>query len=76
MKTKLLSFDFTTQPLPNNLKNKTSKTVFEWKQMILVIAPFFAITLFLHVQMINQMKISENLTEFTNLHTNLLGRKS
>ena len=40
--------------------NKTNKTLFEGKQMLLVIAPFFAITLFLHVQMINQMKISEN----------------
>ena len=42
MKIKLLSFDFTT-PIINN---KTSKTVFEWKQTILVIAPFLAITLF------------------------------
>ena len=41
--------------------------------MILVFAPFSAITFFLHVQMINQMKISENLTEFT---VNLQGAPS
>jgi hypothetical protein len=48
--------------------------------MILDIPPFFAITLFfacLNDQSNeNIWKLSENLTEFTNLHTNLLRRKS
>ena len=48
----------------NKSHRKTSKTVFEGKQMILVIAPFIAITLFLHVQMINQIKKSENLQTY------------
>ena len=51
---------------------RTSKTVFEWKEMILVIAPFFAITLFFACQNDqsneNIWKLSENFTEFTNLH--------
>ena len=56
-----------------------NKTVFEGKQMILVIAPFFAITFFAcsnDQSNENIWKIIWKLTEFTNLHTNLLGRKS